>query len=140
MRTIVVGIDGSPPSLAALRFAGELGADLREAELVVVFVRHIYLLEPPHVAEDLLDEVLDHAQSAAEKEAARILGPRGVPWSYLVREGEPSHVLREVAEDVDASFIVVGRQGWSAAHEMLVGTVSNRLVHRSDRPVLLVTG
>ena len=62
----------------------------------------------------------------------RELGGRDLEWSIERREGEPSQVLREIAREIDASFIVVGRRGWSIAEELLLGSVSNRLVHRAE--------
>jgi nucleotide-binding universal stress UspA family protein len=34
--------------------------------------------------------------------------------------------------------IAVGRRGWSSVRVLTLGSVSNRLVHRADYPVLLV--
>ena len=47
-------------------------------------------------------------------------------------------MLRDIAHETDASFVVVGRRGWSTVEELMLGSVSNRLVHRSDVRVLLV--
>ena len=138
MRTIVVGVDGSGPSLGALRYAANLAGDMTDAEVVVVFARYAYLFMPPHVAEDMYVDVLDSAESTVEQEAERTLGGRDIRWKFVSRDGEPAHVLREIADELDAGLIVVGQRGWSTAHELLVGSVTNRLVHRSDRPVLLV--
>ena len=60
-------------------------------------------------------------------------------FSIKCREGEPSDVLCEIARECgDGTFVVVGRRGWSTVHELLLGSVSNRLVHRGECPVLLV--
>jgi nucleotide-binding universal stress UspA family protein len=138
VRIIVVGVDGSAPSLGALRFAADLCDDLPDAEVVVVFARYAYLFMPPHTAEDMYADVLDRAEELIQEETERALGDRDVRWRFMSREGEPAHVLCEVADELGASFIVIGRRGWSAAHELLLGSVSNRLVHRSECPVLLV--
>jgi nucleotide-binding universal stress UspA family protein len=140
LRTIVVGVDGSPPSVEALWFAADLSQELDDAELVVVFARYVYLFMPPHVAEDMYSDVLDRAEKVVQDKAGRLLGERAVRWKFVSREGEPAAVLCAVAKEMGASFIVIGRRGWSAAHELLLGSVSNRLVHRSDCPVLLVPG
>jgi nucleotide-binding universal stress UspA family protein len=138
MRTIVVGVDGSEPSLRALRFAADLAADLDDAELVVVFARYIYLSMPEQAAEDMYGDVLAHAERLVRQEADKILDERGVRWKFLSRFGEPAAVLCAMAEELGASFVIAGRRGWSTTSEILLGSVSNRLVHRAHCPVLLV--
>ena len=60
MRPIVVGVDGSEPSIRALLFAASLARDLPDAELVVVHVRYVgYLMAPHDVAEDEFSDLLD---------------------------------------------------------------------------------
>lgn len=54
-------------------------------------------------------------------------GASGV-WSAIVR----------VAEDRDADMIVVGSRGRSGLRAVLLGSVSNGVVHHADRPVLVV--
>ena len=139
VRTIVVGVDGSPSSLNALRFAADLAADLDDPELVVVFARHIYLAMPEHVAEDLYRDVLGQVEQSVRAAAQAELVERELRWRFEVHDGVPATILAAVAERVDASFVVIGRSGWSAFHEILLGSVSNRLAHRCDRPVLLVS-
>ena len=139
MRTIVVGIDGSTSSTNALRFAADLAAELDDPELVVVFARHIYLAMPEHVAEDLFSDVLGQLEQSILVAAQSELVERELRWKFEVHDGAPAEVLARVAERVDASFIVIGRSGWSTFHEVLLGSVSNRLAHRCDRPVLLVS-
>jgi nucleotide-binding universal stress UspA family protein len=138
MRTILVGVDGSEPSLRALRFAADLAADLDDAEVVVVFARYIYLAMPEQSAEDMYGDVLADAERLVRQEAEKVLSDCDVRWKFLSRFGEPAGVLCAMAEELDASFVIVGRRGWSTASEILLGSVSHRLVHRAHCPVLLV--
>ena len=139
MRTVVVGVDGSEPSLRALLFAASLVEDLAGARLLAVHARYVgYLWSPDHVAEAEFADVLDDAERYVRTAVEDRLAGCTADWSLDVRDGEPAHVLCEVAREVDASFIVAGRRGWTIAEELLLGSVSNRLVHRSTTPVLLV--
>jgi nucleotide-binding universal stress UspA family protein len=139
VRTVVVGVDGSEPSLRALTFATDLVQDMTDARLVVAHVRFVpYLWAPEHVTEHEFADVLDAAEHSVVQTVSRRLDKIDVDWSIECREGEPAHVLAEIAHETDASFVVVGRRGWSSIEELLLGSVSNRLVHRSDVRVLLV--
>lgn len=139
MRAIVVGVDGSDPSIRALTFAASLIDDFRDAQLVVAHARHLpYLWAPEHAAENEFSDLLDEAERFVRETVERKLDGRDLRWSIGRREGEPSQVLRDIAHETDASFVVVGRRGWSVVQELILGSVSNRLVHRSDVRVLLV--
>jgi len=139
MRTIVVGVDGSEPSLRALEVAVALVEDFNEGELLVAHARWVpSLWAPKSVPESEFADLLDEAESYVREVVRRELERHDVRWRIERREGEPSKVLTDIAHDADASFVVVGRRGWSAVGELLLGSVSNRLVHRSDVQVLLV--
>ena len=139
MRTIIVGVDGSEPSIRALTYAASLVADLVDSQLVVAHARYMpYLWAPEHVAEDEFSDLLDRAEQFVRETAQRELERYALRWTIERREGEPSQVLRDLAHELDASLVVVGRRGWSTVQELVLGSVSNRLVHRNDVRVLLV--
>jgi nucleotide-binding universal stress UspA family protein len=46
--------------------------------------------------------------------------------------------ILDVVRQVDAELIVVGTHGATAVEHALLGSVSNALVHHSERPVLVV--
>ena len=138
METIVVGVDGSEPSLQALRTAADLAVHIDDVELVAVFARYAYVLLPEHSAEDMYGDFLDRAEQEVRHRVEQTLADRALRWRIIVREGEPSDVLCQVARETGARFVVAGRRGWSTVAELVLGSVSNRLAHRSDVPVLLV--
>jgi nucleotide-binding universal stress UspA family protein len=55
-----------------------------------------------------------------------------------VRTGDPALQLEQGAEENGADLVVVGARGHSAAHRLLLGSVSTRLLHHARRPVLVV--
>jgi len=52
--------------------------------------------------------------------------------------GSPWRTILDVAEEIDASLIVLGARGLGAVQSLLLGSVSNAVVHHSQRPVLVV--
>jgi nucleotide-binding universal stress UspA family protein len=52
--------------------------------------------------------------------------------------GEPGRMICEVATDWNADLIVVGRRGLSGLSELLLGSVSNYVLHRAPCSVLTV--
>lgn len=140
MRTVVVGVDGSDESIRALRFAAKLTEDLADGQLIVVYTRYVQTFWlPDHTAEDEFSDLLDVAATLVDEAAVAELAGKAFPWRVEVREGEPSQVLCDIANEVGSgTLVVVGRSGWSTVHELLLGSVSNRLVHRRSCAVLLV--
>jgi nucleotide-binding universal stress UspA family protein len=137
-RTIVVGVDGSDPSMRALEFAVGLAEDLNHTEVVAVFARHGFLALPPDVGDDVDANVLDRVEQTVKDTVAQHFGGKSVAWTFEVELGRAADVLCDVAERHGASFIVAGRTGWSAYHDILLGSVAARVAHRANRPVMLV--
>jgi nucleotide-binding universal stress UspA family protein len=63
---------------------------------------------------------------------------RGVGVQVIVRSGEPTATLLEVADDVDADLVVVGTRGRGGPAELLLGSVARTVADRGRRPTLVV--
>ena len=129
-RCVVVGVDTSPESLAALDLALELAGGL-DARLIAVHA--VGLLEAGGYR--------NHPDLAAIVEEARQRVGPGVRSSVdpVVDDGVPADVVLRVAEREGADLIVVGSRGLGGALRQL-GSTSEALVTRSVVPVLVVPG
>jgi nucleotide-binding universal stress UspA family protein len=144
--SIVVGLDGSPPSLAALRFAAE-EAELRNAQLVAVyawtFVSPGAIVDPGMIPVPDVDYVgqLDAERDAAQAEVDAAIAaafPSGPPVELDVRLVEDSAGDALVAEGEHADLIVVGSSGKSGLASALLGSVSRHVVSHASCPVVVV--
>jgi nucleotide-binding universal stress UspA family protein len=146
--TIVVGVDGSEPSIAALRFGAE-EAELRNARLVAVhawvFSPVVALGEPglvPVPAGDLPGELeADRDAAAAELESALAEAfPEGTPVEVERKlvEDDPGDALER--ESKTADLVVVGSRGRSGITAALLGSVSRHVVDHAVCPVVVVKG
>ncbi len=61
----------------------------------------------------------------------------GVQTEYLQKSGSPGRSICEVAEELKADLIMVGRRGHSGLSELLAGSVSNYVVHHASTSVLV---
>lgn len=52
--------------------------------------------------------------------------------------GSPWRTILDVADEVEASLVVLGARGLGAVQSLLLGSVSNAIVHHARRPVLIV--
>lgn len=71
------------------------------------------------------------AQYRAEAEAA------GVQAEHIQKGGRPGETICETAKEVGADLIVLGRRGHSGLSELLMGSVSNYVVHHAKGAVLV---
>jgi nucleotide-binding universal stress UspA family protein len=134
-QTIVLALDGSESSRRATPLAVEL-ARRDNARLVIA-----------HVAEKVagkgggdryVDE--DEIKQGIRKQGDE-LKEQGIDASVEMANvviGGPAHAIAEIANRAGADLIVVGTRGHSAVTGLLLGGVTQRLLHIADRPVLAV--
>ena len=130
MGTIVVGYVPKPEGHAALRRAAE-EARLRNARLVVV---------NSHRGGREFDRD-DAVESEQDLEAIRAeLRDAGVEHDIrqLVRGMDPADDLVNVANDVDAEFIVIGLRRRSPVGKLILGSNAQRVLLDAPCPVLAV--
>lgn len=140
MAKIVVGVDGSAVSTAALRWA------LDEARLRGATVEALHAFAYPWVsttsqAMHLIEtdfgpfraagaEIVEEALS----EAGMASGPVEVERSVV--EGPPARALLDAASDAD--LLVVGSRGRGGFAGLLLGSVSEHCAHHAPCPVVIV--
>lgn len=142
MKTIVVGIDGSKLGEAALDFAAHEAA-LRGARLLVVCAWEIpMIIEPvgvysPGSFEDLRDDAEGIARGIVQAAVARVVELQPlVACEGKAIEGQPAAILLKEAQDAD--MIVVGSRGRGGFTSLLLGSVSQQVVHHAPCPVVVV--
>jgi nucleotide-binding universal stress UspA family protein len=136
---VVVGVDGSPGSDAALQFALE-EARLRGLPLLVVCA-----WEPPsarYVGEafaptaDAFVEAERHAEEVLRAALEAIPPGSDVTIDAVSVEGHPPTELVERAQD--AALLVVGSRGRGSAKSLLLGSVSQAVAHHARCPLVII--
>jgi nucleotide-binding universal stress UspA family protein len=133
---IVVGVDGSDPSKAALAWAiaqaGLTGAVI-DAVIAWEFPANFGYPVPATAGidfEEIATEVIDDAVG----EVASVTGP--VKVRPRVVKGNPAQVL--LNESAGADLLVVGSRGHGGFIEALLGSVGQHCVHYATCPVLVI--
>jgi nucleotide-binding universal stress UspA family protein len=133
---VVVGVDGSPTSEAATAFAFE-AASLRRVPLVAVHVWRDVLVDAtmaPLLDWNVIDS--DEREVLAERLAGWTEKYPDVPVRRLVARDRPARAL--VEESGRAQLVVVGSRGRGGFHGLLLGSVSQALLHNAHCPVAVV--
>jgi len=134
MGTQVVGYDGTDGARAALDAAVGLAAGLGDG-LVAVFAHATSRLGGE--VRDYDDAIREHGRGVLE-EARSIAREAGVEIELVLREQSSAEALIAIADEHDARMIVVGSYGERPIKSALVGSTPTRLLHLSERPVLVV--
>jgi nucleotide-binding universal stress UspA family protein len=141
-KKILLATDGSEDASAATQAAVDL-AKRGGAELYVVhafefippreYMSVALRLRPPSWFTGQGQRLLDDQVGKIEAEGAKVTGAQ-------VRMGPPVDQILNAADEIGADLMVVGRRGLGGVRRLLMGSVSEGIVHNARCPVLVLRG
>lgn len=151
-KQILVALDGSPQTETVFETALDIARN-NEANLMLF---HCLPYENPDVAsysdlygqnlanfsQVMQEQITEQTEKIREWLAAysdrAIQAEVETEWDWKM--GDPGKWIDSVARDWDADLVVVGRRGRRGITEILLGSVSNYVLHRVPCSVLIVQG
>jgi nucleotide-binding universal stress UspA family protein len=139
IRTILVPVDFSPGSRAALDF----GLQLARRFDASLWLLHAYVLpayafsEGVAIGPDLAENLANDARKGLER-IREELQESVVPVSVASVAGSPAEVIVEWAQTHGVDLIVMGTHGRSGLKHLLAGSVAERVVRAAHCPVVTV--
>lgn len=138
LKSILVPIDGSEAGLHALRQVIPLAraerSVLRAISVVPPYQGELRLVGVKQHVSDLLSDphrqALEQAEQTAQEAGARI--------ETILAEGEPFEEIVEAAEAHACDLIVMGVRDRNPAEELLIGTVTRRVIGYSHIAVMVI--
>ena len=133
--TVVLGYDESPGAEQALRVAVDVAVRFGEPLILV------YGLAPPG---GMGEEFSAHKEALVElgrhatARALEVAQAAGLDAKVELVVAKPAEALISVAEECDATVIVVGTSGESPIRSAMLGSTPHKLLQLSTRPVLCV--
>ncbi|HTJ26827.1 MAG TPA: universal stress protein [Candidatus Limnocylindria bacterium] len=124
-RRILVAVDGSAPSTAAIRYAVRL-ARATGARLIFCHAVERNDLQARRDGHDLMDAACDEARAA------------GLDADLDLTVGSPVEAILAAADARGAQLIVMGTHGRTGAERLKLGSVAERVVRSARSPVLTV--
>jgi nucleotide-binding universal stress UspA family protein len=150
IKKILVALDASPHSTAALESAARMAAQL-EAELVGLFVEDINLVRLAALpcarevgifsatARGLDARAMERTMRATAEQAERMLEATarrsGVPWSFRTTRGSIADEL--LAAALEADLLALGRASTESRGRRRLGSTALSVLMETPRPVLL---
>jgi nucleotide-binding universal stress UspA family protein len=93
----------------------------------------VTLADAQHYVEEAIAQAQEWLGSLCETAQTQ-----GIPSEYDCRRGDPGHRICEFAKNWEADLIILGRRGRSGLSEMMLGSVSNYVLHHATCSVLIV--
>jgi len=140
IKTIVVAVDFSPSSDAALDAAIELARQLgAEIHVVHSYELHVPTMIPYDVSipQSFIDETRNAAAKKLAGEVAKVTDAGIAVHSHLA-DRPASSVIASTAESVGADLIVIGTRGLTGLKHVLLGSVAERTLRAAPCSVLTV--
>lgn len=140
---ILVGVDDSPHSEAALEFVKQMTWPKGSEVIVVSAVRpavamYTEMYIPAPVQDDQLMAEQHKAHEELVSRAELALKDTGFKTSALVLVGDPRETLLDTARAKGVDLIVVGSHGRSGITKLVMGSVASHIVTHGPCNVLVV--
>lgn len=136
---ILVPVDGSDNSYraldAALLFSEKLGSNITAVHVMEqVPITHIG-------SEKLLSEFLEAYKKENQdilSKCSEIATQKGLTIKTLLLQGNPASVILDYSKQEKFDLLIMGSRGMGKFKELILGSVSSKIVHHSPCAVLLI--
>ena len=144
--SVLVAVDGSDDSARAVRFLESLAlARQTRMRLLGVVEPLRYPTTAPRAADRKLREILRELEDErrgeldrALQQAAVQLGDKVARVNRYTPSGDPAEEILVTARDFDTDLVVMGARGLGGVARVLLGSVSEKVLHHARCPVLIV--
>ena len=137
---ILVPVDGSENSFRALEQAIFLSIKIQEAQITVLYIIEdlpsLYIYSPKIIEKLRADykseytKILERCKEIAKKNKINI--------NTVLLEGDPASKITGYSEMEKFDLIIIGSRGMGKFKEVIIGSVSNKVLHHAKCSVMLV--
>ncbi len=138
---LLIPVDGSANALRAVEYVIGSAAALKDAPQVLllnvqwnVATGNVKLF----INHDTINDYYREQGMAALQSARAALDAAGLSYQYHISVGTPAEAIARYADEQAVGQIVMSRQGQGGLQSLLLGSVVHKVLHLTDRPVLLV--
>jgi nucleotide-binding universal stress UspA family protein len=138
---VIIGVDNSPYSDAAIRYISEAIWPKGTSVLAISAMPPLLILPGEALAPEAIAKYVGQQEQSHKRvaeRAAQRLSEAGLDTKGVVKQGDPRTVLEETARSEQADLIVVGSHGRSGIKKLILGSVADHVVAHAPCPVLVV--
>jgi nucleotide-binding universal stress UspA family protein len=137
---ILIPIDGSIPSLEAVRYALRLQREGLKASFILATVQEPTFLFEMMLApnSDVLERVTGAVGARSLQDAEGLFNVAGVLFKREIGSGNVPETLLEIAQSHSCDAIIMGARGWGVLRSALLGSVSHAVLQEATVPITLV--
>lgn len=138
---LLIPVDGSDNALRAVNLAISQAAALKVVPQILllnvqwnVAAGNVKLF----IDQNTINDYYREQGEVALQTARAALESAGLSYRYHISIGTPAQAIAQYAAEEAVDQIIMGRQGEGGLQSLLLGSVANRVLHLTDKPVLLV--
>lgn len=133
---IVLAADGSDNALRAAKHAVAL-AKLGDGKIEVVYVAD-FKKAKYEVLHAESNEALEYERRQKVRPVEELLIAEAITYEVKILHGDPGPTIVEYVNEQAADLVIIGSRGLNSLQEMVLGSVSHKVVKRVKAPVLVV--
>lgn len=136
-KRIILAIDGSQHSMRAANEAANIASLGKDSKIEVVYVAD-YTKSKSEVLHSQGTEELEQVRRRRLEPVVELLKSKLVNYEIKILHGEPGPMIVEYTNKEKFDLLVIGSRGLNSFQEMVLGSVSHKVVKRANCPVLIV--
>ena len=136
-KKILLAVDGSENSMRATEEAVKIVPLIPDCKIEVVYVAD-FSKSKKEILHSQGKEDLEISRRKKLSPIEEIIKSKNVAYEIKKLHGEPGPTIIEYANNENGDLVVIGSRGLNSLQEMVLGSVSHKVVKRVDCPVLIV--
>lgn len=143
MTITLIAFDGSENAMRAIdEIVDTMDASKLHVHLLIVCepvqINEVVFNEDPLLDMLSIKKAREEAGLALLTSAKARLESAGIPFDAHVRTGNPAEVITDFSREYHCDLIVMGTRGMGTIKNLLLGSVANKVIHLTEKPLLLV--
>lgn len=136
-KRILLAVDGSEHSIRAAKEAVKIASCSKDSKVEIVYVAD-FAKSKNDVLHSQGEEEIEHARRSRLRPIEDLMEENLINFEVKVLRGEPGPAIVEYANEEEFDLAVLGSRGLNSLQEMVLGSVSHKVVKRVNCPVLIV--
>ncbi len=142
-KKILVPLDDSEYALGAVKLAAQfitkgMGESLTLVHIVDIAKKEGINIINTRLLDDYRDERHIYTKNAGVfNRSKQILQQQNLTAEFVIETGHPGERILQLAEQGNYDLIIMGSRGLTPAKEIVLGSVSNRVLHQGHCPVIV---